>query len=76
MAEVDCKNVVNKVDTTASLENATTSRKRKWSIVGKWSIVESSDMARRTVNPIRRIVDSMHVVPNPRYSTISLSIGK
>ncbi|XP_066933991.1 tyrosine aminotransferase-like [Clytia hemisphaerica] len=44
------------------------SRKRKW-------VVQSSDMAKRTVNPIRRIVDNMKIEPNPNLSTISLSIG-
>jgi len=39
-----------------------------------WNI-RSSEMARRTVNPIRRIVDTMKIKPNPSYATISLSIG-
>ncbi|XP_057291546.1 tyrosine aminotransferase-like [Hydractinia symbiolongicarpus] len=40
----------------------------------KWCI-PSSDMSRRTVNPIRRVVDTMRIEPNPSYSPISLSIG-
>lgn len=32
-------------------------------------------MAKRTVNPIRRIVDAMRIEPNPEYAVISLSIG-
>lgn len=43
-------------------------KKRKWCI-------PSSDMSRRTVNPIRRVVDTMRIEPNPSYSPISLSIG-
>jgi len=39
-----------------------------------WSI-SSSAMAKRTVNPIRRIVDAMKIEPNPDYKVISLSIG-
>lgn len=40
----------------------------------KWCI-GASDMARRTINPIRRIIDTMKLEPNSTYSTISLSIG-
>jgi len=43
-------------------------KRRKWGIA-------ASDMARRTLNPIRRIVDTMKIEPNPEYSFISLSIG-
>lgn len=49
--------------------NSECSRKRKWQ-------VDPSEMAKRTVNPIRRIVDSMKFEPNPNFSPISLSIGK
>ena len=49
--------------------NGSGSRKRKWN-------VGASEMAKRTVNPIRRIVDSMKIEPNPNFATISLSIGK
>lgn len=41
----------------------------------KWHI-PASEMSKRTVNPIRRIVDTMKIEPNPNYSPISLSIGK
>jgi len=37
--------------------------------------IPASAMSKRTVNPIRRIVDTMKVEPNPKYSVISLSIG-
>lgn len=37
--------------------------------------IRASDMSRRTVNPIRRIVDTMKIEPNPDYDVISLSIG-
>ncbi|XP_053126404.1 tyrosine aminotransferase [Hemicordylus capensis] len=37
--------------------------------------VRASDMSKRTFNPIRAIVDSMKVEPNPRKPLISLSIG-
>lgn len=40
----------------------------------KW-MIGASDMARRTVNPIRRIVDNMKIEPNPELEFISLSIG-
>ena len=65
-------NAVTKMETEATQNNGNTSgctRKRKWQ-------VNPSEMAKRTVNPIRRIVDSMKVEPNPNFSPISLSIGK
>ncbi|XP_015283701.1 PREDICTED: tyrosine aminotransferase [Gekko japonicus] len=37
--------------------------------------VRASDMSKRTFNPIRAIVDSMQVTPNPEKPLISLSIG-
>nr|AHM92281.1 tyrosine aminotransferase [Eonycteris spelaea] len=43
-------------------------RKTEWS-------VRPSDMANRTYNPIRAIVDSMKMEPNPDKTTIALSIG-
>uniref|UniRef100_H0VBD4 Tyrosine aminotransferase n=1 Tax=Cavia porcellus TaxID=10141 RepID=H0VBD4_CAVPO len=43
-------------------------RKARWS-------VKPSDMSNRTFNPIRAIVDSMKVKPNPNKAMISLSIG-
>ncbi|XP_016019997.1 tyrosine aminotransferase [Rousettus aegyptiacus] len=39
-----------------------------------WS-VRPSDMANRTYNPIRAIVDNMKLEPNPDKPTISLSLG-
>ncbi len=41
----------------------------------KWS-VSASDMAMRTYNPIRTVVDSMNLKPNPDKEVIALSIGK
>ncbi|PNI31860.1 TAT isoform 4 [Pan troglodytes] len=43
-------------------------RKARWS-------VRPSDMAKKTFNPIRAIVDNMKVKPNPNKTMISLSIG-
>ncbi|XP_075925718.1 tyrosine aminotransferase isoform X2 [Petromyzon marinus] len=40
----------------------------------RWN-VQASEMAKRTFNPIRAIVDSMHIEPNPHKAMISLSIG-
>ncbi|XP_062997021.1 tyrosine aminotransferase [Elgaria multicarinata webbii] len=44
------------------------SRKPHWA-------VRASEMSKRTFNPIRAIVDSMKVEPNPHKPLISLSIG-
>ncbi|XP_043524308.1 tyrosine aminotransferase-like isoform X2 [Frieseomelitta varia] len=41
---------------------------------GQWN-VRASDIARNTHNPIRSIVESLVVEPNPAKSMISLSIG-
>lgn len=38
-------------------------------------IVEASDIARNTFNPIRSIVDGMKLTPNPDKDMIALSIG-
>ena len=65
-------NTVTKMDAEATQNNEDNSgctRKRKWQ-------VNPSEMAKRTVNPIRRIMDSMKFEPNPNFSPISLSIGK
>ncbi|XP_036604820.1 tyrosine aminotransferase [Trichosurus vulpecula] len=40
----------------------------------RWA-VRASDMSKKTFNPIRAIVDSMKVEPNPNKTMISLSIG-
>lgn len=53
---------------SSDLANGHCLNKRKWEVA-------ASDMAKRTVNPIRRIVDSMKIEPNPNFSPISLSIG-
>lgn len=41
----------------------------------QWN-VQASDIARRTHNPIRSIVECLVVEPNPAKSMISLSIGE
>ena len=41
----------------------------------EWRI-KVSDMAKRTMNPIRRAMTGMKMVPNQEYPVISLSIGK
>lgn len=38
--------------------------------------VESSQMAKNTHNPIRHIVESLNLQPNPDKHMIALSIGK
>lgn len=43
--------------------------KRQWS-------VSASQFAKSTFNPIRSIVDSMKLEPNPNKHMIALSIGK
>lgn len=40
-----------------------------------WS-VKASDQARRTFNPIRDLVESMKLTPNPEKPMIALSIGQ
>lgn len=41
----------------------------------RWA-VRASEMSKKTFNPIRAIVDSMRVEPNPKKPMISLSIGE
>ena len=38
--------------------------------------VRSSDMAKNTLNPIRKLVDEMKLTPNPNKEMIALSIGE
>jgi len=59
------------MDNTASQQNGLPKNRTQRE---SWSI-SSSAMAKRTVNPIRRIVDAMKIEPNPDYKVISLSIG-
>lgn len=40
-----------------------------------WSVT-ASDLARNTFNPIRAVVESMKLTPNPEKPMIALSIGK
>lgn len=53
----------------SSVSEKVKGRKPRWS-------VRPSDMANRTYNPIRAIVDSMKMEPNPEKTTIPLSIGE
>ena len=41
----------------------------------RWE-VPASEMAKRTFNPIRSIVDHMKIVPNPNKEMIKLSLGR
>uniref|UniRef100_A0A8C6Z1X6 Tyrosine aminotransferase n=1 Tax=Nothoprocta perdicaria TaxID=30464 RepID=A0A8C6Z1X6_NOTPE len=41
----------------------------------RWA-VRASEMSKKTFNPVRAIVDSMKVEPNPKKAMISLSLGK
>lgn len=41
----------------------------------RWN-VRPSEMSKRTLNPIRAIVDGMKLTPNPEKPMIALSIGK
>ena len=66
-AEITKMDLCNQNETPAVIAGC--SRKRKWQVT-------ASDMAKRTVNPIRRIVDALKFEPNPNFSPISLSIGK
>ena len=59
---------VHKRDQEGEVENPNGSKKERRHI-------RASDMSRRTVNPIRRIVDTMNIEPNRDYEVISLSIG-
>ncbi|KAK6632140.1 hypothetical protein RUM44_007170 [Polyplax serrata] len=38
--------------------------------------VRASDLANKTFNPIRVVVEGLHLEPNPNKQMISLSIGK
>ena len=51
------------------IKNGVKDRKR-----GGWDI-KASTMAKKTLNPIRRIVDGMKLTPNPEKEMISVSIG-
>ncbi len=41
----------------------------------RWN-VRPSEMSKKTINPIRAIVDGMKLTPNPEKPMIALSIGK
>lgn len=45
------------------------SRKPRWA-------VRASEMSKKTFNPVRAIVDTMKVEPNPKKAMISLSLGE
>lgn len=53
----------------SSMPGKVKGRKARWS-------VKPSDMSNKTFNPIRTIVDSMKVKPNPDKAMIALSIGE
>jgi hypothetical protein len=52
-----------------SLASVTMKSRRSWSVT-------ASDLARNTFNPIRTVVESMKLTPNPEKPMIALSIGK
>jgi len=52
-----------------TVENASNCGRREWN-------VRASDMARKTRNPIRAIVDNLKIEPNPEKMMIALSIGE
>lgn len=41
----------------------------------KWNLT-ASDIAKGVVNPIRQIVDTMKIAPNPEKELIKLTIGR
>ena len=41
-----------------------------------WNQVTASDYGKNTFNPIRTILETMKIKPNPEKKMISLSIGK
>jgi tyrosine aminotransferase len=40
-----------------------------------WNAVEKSDVAKKTTNPIRNVVDRLKIPPNPEKTVISLGLG-
>ena len=40
-----------------------------------WRSTQASDMAQKTFSPIRNVVETMTLTPNPTKKVISLSIG-
>lgn len=51
------------------MSNTLTSSRDRWE-------VPASDIARRTHNPIRAIIENIVVEPNPNKQLIALSVGK
>jgi tyrosine aminotransferase len=41
----------------------------------KWKKIEASKFSKRTINPIRNIVDNLKVEPNKEKQMISLALG-
>ncbi|XP_066050649.1 tyrosine aminotransferase isoform X2 [Chamaea fasciata] len=63
MRDVNLKNTGNMIS-----PGKVKSRKPRWA-------VRASEMSKKTFNPVRAIVDSMKVEPNPKKAMISLSLG-
>lgn len=40
-----------------------------------WGVISTSNLAKKTFNPIRSIIETMNLKPNPKKKMISLSIG-
>ncbi len=41
----------------------------------EWDVLEQSEHAKNTINPIRKIVDFMSISPNPDKKLLKLHIG-
>lgn len=64
------RNGIHHVSVNGSLYPAKAkSRRQRWE-------VKPSEMANKTLNPIRSIVDGMKLTPNPDKPMIALSIGE
>lgn len=44
-------------------------------VIRSWTNIQASTMAEKTLNPIRNILETMTLTPNPEKKMISLSIG-
>merc|ERR1712045_177964 len=56
-------------------EKRNTTMRGQKSYQKSWSNIRASDMANKTFNPIRNILETMTLTPNPDKKMISLSIG-
>jgi tyrosine aminotransferase len=43
--------------------------------MSSFPIISTSKVSKRTINPIRNIVDNLKVVPNPDKKFLSLALG-